>query len=75
MMNGQLHVTPLCTEQEVAAQRLSIHFTEENFFVIQISNKMQQWYLGFIARSLYMFRALSTPIIRSTITAVDSHWY
>jgi hypothetical protein len=29
----------------------------------------------FIARSLYMFRALSAPIISSTITAVDSHWY
>jgi hypothetical protein len=45
------------------------------FYVcIQTSNKIQQ-YLGFIARSLYMFRALSAPIIRSTITAVDSHWY
>jgi hypothetical protein len=42
---------------------------------IQISNKMQQQYLGFIARSLYMFPALSAPIIRSKITAVGSHWY
>jgi hypothetical protein len=29
----------------------------------------------FITRSLYMFQALSVPIIRSTLTAVDSHWY
>jgi hypothetical protein len=29
----------------------------------------------FITRSLYMFRALSTPIIRSILTAVYSHWY
>jgi hypothetical protein len=29
----------------------------------------------FIERSLHMFRALSAPIIRSTLTAVDSHWY
>jgi hypothetical protein len=42
---------------------------------IQMSNKMQQWCLGFIARSLYMFRVLSAPIARSTITAVDNHWY
>jgi hypothetical protein len=28
----------------------------------------------FIARSLYMFQALSVPIIRSTLTAFDSHW-
>jgi hypothetical protein len=36
---------------------------------------MQQWYLGFIARSFYMFWVLSTTIIRSLLTAVDSHWY
>jgi hypothetical protein len=29
----------------------------------------------FITRPLYMFRALSVPIIRSTLTTVDSHWY
>jgi hypothetical protein len=29
----------------------------------------------FITRSLYMFQALSVPIIRSTLTAVDSHWF
>jgi hypothetical protein len=29
----------------------------------------------FITRSLYMFRALSASIIKSTLTAVDSHWY
>jgi hypothetical protein len=45
------------------------------YICIKASNKMQQQYLGFIARSLYMFRALSVPIIRSTITPVDSHWY
>jgi hypothetical protein len=28
----------------------------------------------FIARSLYLFEAFSVPIIRSTITAFDSHW-
>jgi hypothetical protein len=33
---------------------------------------MQHQYLDFIARSLYMFRVLSVPIIR-TITVVDSH--
>jgi hypothetical protein len=32
---------------------------------------MQQQYLGFIARSLYMFRALSAPIISITITVVE----
>jgi hypothetical protein len=41
----------------------------------KISNKMQHQYLDFIARSLYMFQVLSVPIISSTITAVDSHWY
>jgi hypothetical protein len=40
-----------------------------------MSNKMQHQYLDFIARSLYMFRELSVPIIRSTIAVVDSHWY
>jgi hypothetical protein len=29
----------------------------------------------FITRSLCMFRALSAPIIRSILIAVDSHWY
>jgi hypothetical protein len=29
----------------------------------------------FITRSLYMFRALSVPIIKSTLSAVGSHWY
>jgi hypothetical protein len=28
----------------------------------------------FITRLLYMFRALSVPIIRSTLTVIDSHW-
>jgi hypothetical protein len=47
--------------------------------------RMQHMYTGiqqdatmvscFITRSLYMFRALSVPIIRSTLTAVDSHWH
>jgi hypothetical protein len=41
----------------------------------KISNKMQHQYLDFIARSLYMFREFSVPIIRSTITVVGSHWY
>jgi hypothetical protein len=36
---------------------------------------MQYNYLDFIARSLYMFRVLSLPVIKSTITAVDNHWY
>jgi hypothetical protein len=39
-----------------------------------MSNKMQH-NLDYIARSFYMFRALSVPIIRSTVTVVDSHWY
>jgi hypothetical protein len=41
----------------------------------KMSNEMQLYYLDFIARSLYMFLVLRVPIIRSTITAVDSHWY
>jgi hypothetical protein len=41
----------------------------------KMSKEMQHWYLDFIARSLYMFRAFSIPIIRSSITVVDSHWY
>jgi hypothetical protein len=40
-----------------------------------MSNRMQHYYLDFIVRSLYMFRVLSVPIIRSTITVFDSHWY
>jgi hypothetical protein len=40
-----------------------------------MSNKMQHKYLDFIARSLYMFRVISVPFIRSAITAVDSHLY
>jgi hypothetical protein len=39
-----------------------------------MSKKIQHNF-DFIGRSLYMFRALSVPIIRSTITVVDSHWY
>jgi hypothetical protein len=38
----------------------------------KMSNKMQNQYLDFIARSLYMFRELSLPIITNTVTAVDS---
>jgi hypothetical protein len=38
-------------------------------------NKMQHKYLDFIIRSLYMFQVLSVPIIRSTVTVVDSHWH
>jgi hypothetical protein len=46
------------------------------FYVcIKIFNKIQQPYLGFIARSLHMFWALSAPVNRSTVTADDSHWY
>jgi hypothetical protein len=41
----------------------------------KMSNKMQHEYLDFIKKSLFMFRVLSVPIIRSTITAVDNHWY
>jgi hypothetical protein len=40
----------------------------------KMSNNMQL-NLDFIARSVYMFRALSAPIVRITITVVDSHWY
>jgi hypothetical protein len=28
----------------------------------------------FITITLYLFRALSAPFIRSTLTAIDSHW-
>jgi hypothetical protein len=41
----------------------------------KMSNKMQHQYLDFIARSLYMFRALSVSTIRSKMTVADSHWY
>jgi hypothetical protein len=41
----------------------------------KMSNEIQHWYLEFIAISLHMFRVISVPIIRSTITAVDSQWY
>jgi hypothetical protein len=39
---------------------------------IQQDEKMVSY---FITRLLYMFRALSVPIINSTLTAVGSHWY
>jgi hypothetical protein len=40
-----------------------------------MSNKIQHYHLDFIAKSLYMFRVLSVPIIRRTIIVVDSYWY
>jgi hypothetical protein len=40
-----------------------------------MSNEMQHYYLDPTARPLYMFLVLFVPITRSTITAVDSHWY
>jgi hypothetical protein len=46
-----------------------------NIYVHEMSNKKHHQYLDFIARSLPLFRVLSVPIIRSTITVFDSHWY
>jgi len=45
--------------------------------LLQITNVMQleQSYLLFTARSLYMFRVLSAPIIRSTQNCRCNHRY
>jgi hypothetical protein len=54
---------------------ITVKHCHQYVYTHKMSNKMQHQYLDFITRSLYMFRVLSVPIIRSTITAVDSHWY
>ena len=44
---------------------------------VQRANKMQFWAVFFLlttARTIYMFRALSAPIIRSTKNCISNHW-
>ena len=40
-----------------------------------MSNKMQLYTVYFICKLLYMFRAVSPPIIRSTNNCIYSIWY
>ena len=45
------------------------------FIVIYISNKTQRYTFYFIGKLLYMFRLVSSPIIKSANNCIYSIWY
>jgi hypothetical protein len=45
------------------------------YYSNQRDTTISSQYLYFTAMLLYMFRAFSTPLIRSTTYCIHSHWY
>jgi hypothetical protein len=75
-INSECHISSMWFEiisfpEEMRACRNVFFYVRgsmhHNLYAYKKSNKMKHYYLGFIARPLYMFRILSVPIIRSTI--------